>query len=77
MGILKSGKTAQKAWGSSGDLPVQSDYDGDGKTDLGIFRASTGEWFILTSSSRFNLFLPIMALWGLPGDIPVFAPSGK
>jgi hypothetical protein len=32
------------AWGMNGDMPAQGDYDNDGKTDLAIFRPSTGTW---------------------------------
>ena len=33
-------------FGSAGDVPVPGDYDGDGRTDIAIFRPSTSEWFI-------------------------------
>jgi hypothetical protein len=32
------------------DVPVPGDYDGDGKTDVAIWRASTGTWAIIRSS---------------------------
>ena len=31
-------------------MPVAADYDGDGKTDLAVWRGATGQWFILRSS---------------------------
>ena len=42
-------------WGQSGDRPAIGDFDGDGKTDFSVYRASTaqtnGHWYILQSST--------------------------
>ena len=39
-------------WGLPDDLPVPgSDFDGDGKTDIAVWRPSTGSWFIVPSSN--------------------------
>lgn len=54
-----------------GDTPVVGDFDGDGKADPGIWRASQGAWLIPTSSSNYTTF--IFSQWGQQGDIPVTA----
>src|SRR5437016_322712 len=55
-------------WGTSGDIPVRGDYDGDGTTDFAVWRPSTGQWFIIPSSNSSNF---IVQQWGMGGDIPV------
>lgn len=37
-------------WGLKGDVPVTGDFDGDGTSDLGIYRPSTKEWHIAFSA---------------------------
>ena len=54
-------------------MPVAGDYDGDGIADLTVFRPSTGQWFVLRSSSHFTTSFAVG--WGATGDIPVSAPS--
>jgi hypothetical protein len=44
-----------------------TDFDGDGITDLSVFRPSTGTWHILYSSN--NSYHPVQ--FGMNGDIPV------
>ena len=41
-----------------------ADFDGDGDTDVSVFRPSTGTWFVLGGS-------PASVSWGVTGDIPV------
>ena len=45
-------RRATATWGSAGDLPIPGDYDGDGKADIAVYRASTGVWSILQSSTN-------------------------
>ncbi len=56
-------------WGTSGDDPVEGDYDGDGKTDLAIFRPSTNMWWILKSSDTSYYSVA----FGSSGDLPAQA----
>ena len=44
-----------------------TDFDGDGKTDLTVFRRKGGVWLVRRSSDGASR----MQLWGAPGDIPV------
>lgn len=47
-----------------GDSFMRSDFDGDGKTDVSVFRASDGYWYVDRSAAGF------MAIhWGLAGDL--------
>jgi hypothetical protein len=56
-------------WGYSSDMPVSGDFDGDGQTDLGVYRPSDGTWWVLTSTTGFSSNLNRQ--WGLSGDMPV------
>jgi len=48
-------------------VPEYTDFDGDGTTDLAIWRPATGTWWVNSSSTgTFS-----QQQWGLPGDIPV------
>ena len=46
--------------------PGYGDFDGDRKTDVAIFRPSTGEWFILRSEDASYYSVP----FGANGDVP-------
>ena len=58
-----------QAWGLATDIPVPGDYDGDGKTDLGLFRPSTGTWYVLLSGTNYTT--AIIQGWGVGTDMPV------
>ena len=47
------------------------DIDGDGHADLVVWRASTGTWYWLTSSSGYNYAAQGQKQWGRQGDTPL------
>jgi subtilisin family serine protease len=73
--MLKSGSgytLSSQQFGYYYDLPVPADYDADGKTDVAVWRPTTGggplgHWYVLRSASGTVSF----AQWGTPGDVPV------
>jgi len=52
--------------GSSAPLRTSFDYDGDGKSDVSVFRPSENRWYILKSSDS----SVIQSSFGVAGDIP-------
>lgn len=58
----------------SGDVPVAGDWTGRGTTQLGLFRPSTGQWFLDRSGNRaWNGCKKDLCVdsFGVSGDIPV------
>jgi hypothetical protein len=46
--------------------PPTSDFDGDGMTDVAVFRPTNGAWYVLRSSGGSTV-----TFWGASGDSPV------
>ena len=48
---------------------TRGDIDGDRRSDISIYRPSTGEWWVLNSKQDFTAYTRYG--WGLTGDVPV------
>ena len=59
--MVRAQQLARAVW-RPGDIPVPADYDGDGRTDLAVYRLSTGQWFV---RNQFTVS------FGDPGDVAV------
>ena len=70
--ILRSSKNYSYAdawvvpWGASSlaDTPVPADYDGDGRTDIAVWRPGSGIWFILKSTANYAYADALTLHWG-------------
>ncbi|MDI1242133.1 MAG: VCBS repeat-containing protein [bacterium] len=49
------------------DSTAQADYDGDGKTEIGLWRQTDGTWWTLNPSTG----AVTSGQWGIEGDLPV------
>lgn len=53
------------------NTPVQADYDGDGRTDIAVWHAGSGQWSILLAAASFNQAAMHQFRLGGNGDVPV------
>jgi hypothetical protein len=70
---VKWGMTVLHPTGGLPDVPVPADYDGDGTTDIAVWRPDTGEWFVLYSPKKFDQRKAGIYRWGALSDVPVQA----
>lgn len=63
--FIRNGAIGTTIWGTTGDQPVPADFDGDGVTDLAVFRASEGNWFVRKSMGDRSE----VTRWGTSGDL--------
>lgn len=71
--LVRWGMTTMHPTGGLPDVPVPGDFDGDGLTDLAVWRPDTGQWWILRSSSGYDHDRAMVYRWGKLGDVPVQA----
>lgn len=66
--------TCVTGFGAKDDIPVTGDWNGSGSSKIGVFRPSTGEWF-LDANGNGKWDGPsvdsYVAGYGQPGDLPV------
>jgi hypothetical protein len=64
--------TLSGSFGVPGDIPVIGDWNGDGRTKVGVFRPSVGRWYLdLSGTAQYNSATTITGQFGAFGDRPV------
>lgn len=68
---FNSGFAYVTTWGTAGDKIVPGDYDGNGKSDITVFRPSDGNWYSIQSNRADQVGTVLTTFgWGLNGDVP-------
>ncbi len=73
---MASGNIVILQYGNSTDKPIPSDFDGDGKSDIALWRSSNATWYLWQSSTN----SPTNFQWGVSTDKAVpgdFDGDGK
>jgi hypothetical protein len=65
-----AGTDASLGFGMAGDLPVTGDWNGDGVTDIGVYRGS-GYWYLDADGSRSWNAGDAQFRFGMKGDTPI------
>ena len=61
--------TQWREFPDTGDVPLVADFDGDTVADIGVYRPSTGYWYILNSSAGYAAGVGNwLYQWGNSGD---------
>jgi hypothetical protein len=55
-------------WGARNDCPSTTDFDGDHKADMVVFRPRGGTWSVLTSGTNWDRNKGVNVQWGRAGD---------
>ncbi|MBY0526638.1 MAG: hypothetical protein K2R98_24795 [Gemmataceae bacterium] len=76
IGNYDAAVTAVVQFGAFGDVPVVGDWQGTGVSHIGVYRPSTGQWFLDTQdraagASAYTSATAIQILYGTPGDEPL------
>jgi len=61
-------------FGTKGDIPIAGDWDGTGKVRIGVFRPSTGMWYLdLNGNGKLDAcgVDACIGPFGQPGDLPI------